>query len=488
MPRQITLAITTLLIVIIGCRPQQSPTAENGGDTNSPADIAPTRDRDAPSFATYKDYNLVFVSLDALQAAHVGCLGYHRPTTPTIDSIAATGINFRNAVSVASWTVPASMTWFTGVYPSEHRVVNKYAVYNPPETQVADLRKLAPELLTLADVLKQDGYTTAGFTGNAGVSGGFGYEQGFDVYHYEPGKFGRMDDSVPRALEWLQTNHDKKFFLFLHGYDVHGQSEPPGGYDYRFVDADYDRRYTGAALEQELLRETGLEQGKLTMRDEDVQFWRAVYDEKIQRLDAQLKTFIDGLTELGLRDKTILVLTADHGTELYEHRRFDHGFTLYQELIHVPLIVHLPGSDTPVNIDDYVSSIDLMPTMIDLLAIQSSEQLKHQLRGQSLVPAMQGTPVQRDVFSETNYREYTYKRSIITPTGMKLVYTLDLRDRELYDLRNDPHETHDLAEADPDVADRLQSRLFAHFRRIGHDLTSRTWPIGLNPVYPSQAK
>ncbi|HAY80864.1 MAG TPA: hypothetical protein DCY79_13740, partial [Planctomycetaceae bacterium] len=313
MPRQITLASITLLIVIIGCRPQQTPAPENGGATKSPADIAPTRDRDAPSFATYQDYNLVFVSLDALQAAHVGCLGYHRPTTPTIDSIAASGINFRNAVSVASWTVPASMTWFTGVYPSEHRVVNKYAVYNPPETQVADLRKLAPQLLTLADVLKRHGYTTAGFTGNAGVSGGFGYEQGFDVYHYEPGKFGRMDDSVPRALEWLQTNHDKKFFLFLHGYDVHGQSEPPGGYDYRFVDADYDRRYTGAALEQELLRETGLEQGQLTMRDEDVQFWRAVYDEKIQRLDAQLKTFIDGLTELGLRHQTILVLTADHG-------------------------------------------------------------------------------------------------------------------------------------------------------------------------------
>ena len=92
------------------------------------------------------------------------------------------------------------MTWFTGVYPSEHRMTNKFAVYAPPVQKLANLKELAPDLVTLADVLKQNGYATGGFTGNAGVSGGFGYEQGFDVYFYEKGKFGSIDQSIPRAL------------------------------------------------------------------------------------------------------------------------------------------------------------------------------------------------------------------------------------------------------------------------------------------------
>ena len=437
---------------------------------------------------SYKDYNLVFVSFDALQAAHVGALGYDRDVTPTIDSIAQKSFNFRKTTSVSSWTVPSSMTWFTGVYPSEHKMVNKYAVYNPPEVKFADIRDLAPELSTLADILKKNGYATGGFTGNAGVSGGFGYEQGFDEYYYDKGKFGRMDQSIPKALEWLKKNRNKKFFLFLHGYDVHGQSTPPEGFDYRFVDKDYDRRYSGSELEQEILREEGLEKGKLTLRVQDVQFWRAIYDEKIQRTDAKFKRFLDEYAKLGLADKTIFVLTSDHGTEFYEHRRFDHGFTLYQELVHVPLIIHLPDGDSETKIDERVSSIDVMPTILDLLDIKLSDKTEKQLRGESLVPIMKGKKASRDVIAETNYREYTYKRSITTPDGWKLIYTLELRARELYNLNDDPGELNNLVEKNPEKARELEIRLFEHFVAIGHDLKARQWPIGLNPVYPSQAK
>lgn len=480
------------LVAICGCGstvdPLPNSTLEGIDEESVPSKELNDDSADDEVRRSFKDFNVVFVSFDALQAAHVGCLGYPRDTTPTIDSMAANGFSFRNAISVASWTVPASMTWFTGVYPSEHHMVNKYAVYQPPVTKTADLRELSPDLITLAEVFKQNGYATGGFTGNAGVSGGFGYEQGFDEYYYEKGEFGRMDQSIPRALEWLNANKEKKFFLFLHGYDVHGQSTPPGGFDYRFVDRDYDRRYTGTELEQELLREMGLEKGQLTMRDEDVRFWRAIYDEKIQRVDDKFKEFLDEFSNLGLSDKTIFVLTSDHGTELYEHRRFDHGFTLYQELVQVPLIILLPEQESAVTIDDYVSSIDVMPTLLDLLDIDLAENVKRQLRGQSLVPAMQGSPVHRDIFSETDYREYTYKRSIIDPDGWKLIYTLELRARELYNLKIDPGETKNLAESEPDQADELEARLFDHYRAIGHDLQSRPWPIGLNPVYPSQAK
>jgi choline-sulfatase len=437
---------------------------------------------------TFKDYNLVFVSFDALQAAHVGSLGYSRDITPTIDAMARRGFSFTRAYSVASWTVPASMSWFTGVYPSEHRMTNKFAVYNARVKKEAKLKELSPELATLAEVFKASGYATGGFTGNAGVSGGFGYEEGFDVYFHEKGKFGGMDRSIPEALAWVRANRDRKFFLFLHGYDSHGQYTPASGYDYRFVEKGYDGRYTGSGAEQEALREEGLERGQLTLRDADVRFWRAIYDEKIQRADERFGHFLREFDSMGLTDKTLFVLTADHGTEFYEHRRFDHGFTLYDEQLRVPLVVTLPGRTDGKQVADRVGSIDVMPTVLDLLDVRVPEGVKKQLRGTSLVPAMLGEPATRDVFSETDYRQYTYKRSVITPEGWKLIYTLESKTRELYNLNADPGETRNLAAVEPTRADALQRKVFDHFRSIGHDLTETRWETGLNPVYPSQGK
>jgi len=436
----------------------------------------------------YKDHNVILVSFDALQAAHVGCLGNPRKVTPTLDAFASQSFNFTHAYSVASWTVPASMTWFTGVYPSEHRMTNKFALYQPPVKKLANLKELSPELVTLADIMKQNGYATAGFTGNAGVSGGFGYEQGFDVYFHEQNKFGRLEHSVPEALKWLKANRTKKFFVFLHGYDVHGQSCPDEGLDYRFVEKGYDKKYTGSELEQETLREEGLDKGQLTMRDEDVRFWRAIYDEKINRADAQFKHFLAEFNRLGLAGKTLFILTSDHGTEFYEHRRFDHGFTLYDEQIHVPLIIKLPGQRAGKVVADRVSSIDVMPTILDLLDVKVSDDVRKQLRGTSLVPAFIGEPAARDVFSETDYRQYTYKRSIIAPDGWKLIYTLETKSRELYDLNADPGETKNVAKAEPKLADELERRLFTHFASIGHDLTANRWEVGFNPVYTFSTK
>jgi arylsulfatase A-like enzyme len=465
--------------VLSGCQPDPAPSKNVKKEKVS---------KPAVPFKKYRDHNIVFVSFDALQAGHVGFLGYDRDVAPNLDAFAEKSHSFSRACSVASWTVPASMTWFTGVFPSEHRMTNKFAVWNDEEQKLANLRELSPGLLTLADILKANGYVTGGFTGNAGVSGGFGYEQGFDVYYYPKNTFGKMEGSIPRALEWLKKNRKKKFFLFLHGYDVHGQSTPTDGFDYRYVDKNYDYKFTGAELEQEVLREEGLENGQLTLRDEDVQFWRDVYDEKINRTDKRFGQFLKEFDKLGLGDKTLFVLTSDHGTELYEHRRFDHGFTLYDELIHVPLIVRLPGQTKGRVISDRVSSIDVMPTILDLLDVRMSDKATEQLRGKSLVPALNGQPVKRDVISETNYRDYTFKRSIITPDGWKLIYTLETKSRELYNLNDDPGEKNDLAKVRHKIADELQKKLFTHFKRIGHDLTKRDWKVGLNPVYRSQGK
>lgn len=435
-----------------------------------------------------KDYNLVFVSFDALQAAHVGSLGYPKNITPTIDAMAKSGFNFTNNISVASWTVPASMSWFTGVYPSEHGLTNKFSVFNPPGNVLSNLKKLSPELVTLAEVLHENGYATGGFTGNAGVSGFFGYGQGFDQYFFEKGKFGSMGVSIPKALDWLKENRDKKFFMFLHGYDMHGQNVPAEGFDYRFVEKGYDKKFTGSAQEQEALREEGLEKGSVAIRAEDVKFWRAIYDEKIQRTDAKFKGFLAELQKMGLMDKTIFVLTSDHGTEFAEHKRFDHGFSLYDELIHVPLVIKLPGQKKGTVIKDQVSSLDIMPTVLELLEVKMPERAKDQLRGTSLVPALKGKAVAKDVYSETDYRQYTYKRSVVTKEGWKFIYTLENKGRELYNLKKDPKEQKNLVELEPRRAYELEQQLFAHFKSIGSDLNARQWTPGLNPVYDSQAK
>ncbi len=429
--------------------------------------------------------NLVLVSFDAMQAKHIHCLGYPNPVTPVIDSVAKRAFTFSRNMSVSSWTVPATMSWFTGVYPARHKLVNKYALYEPPNKILANLRDLAPGIVTLAEVLRENGYATAGFTGNAGVSGVFGYSLGFDVY-VDDRKFGDLGYSVPKALEWIRENRDRKFFVFLHGYDSHGQCVPADGYDYRFVDRSYDFRYRGTAKEQEALREEGLARGSADLRVEDVKFWRAVYDEKINRADERFGRFLKGLTDLGLMDRTLLVLTSDHGTEVYEHRRFDHGFSLAEELVHVPLIIRVPGQSAGKVISDLTSSIDIMPTILDLLDIPLSGPVRAQMEGHSLTDVLRGGTVARDVFLETDYRRYTYKRAVMTPDGWKFIVTMEDGSRELYNLVEDPMESRNLVDASPRVAYELEQKLFGHLKGLGQDVYG-PWETGLYPVYNSQA-
>lgn len=129
-----------------------------------------------------------------------------------------------------------------------------------------------------------------------------------------------------------------------------------------------------------------------------------------------------------------------------------------------------------------------MPTILDLVEAEVPAKLTKQMRGQSLVPVMQGGSTDRDIFSETDYREYTFKRSIITPEGWKLIVTLENNKLELYNLKADPEEKMNLAKSESRRVEDLRKKLFAHFKAIGHDLTQREWKVGFNPVYPSQAK
>lgn len=416
----------------------------------------------------YANYNILFVSFDALQEAHTSCYGYFRKTAPTIDQFAETGFLFKNAISQAPWTLPATMSWFTSLYPSQHKCTNKFSAYTEKEKILTNLKELSPNVITLAEVLKKNGYITAGFTGDAGVSGHFGFNQGFDVY-FDEVKFGGMDKSIPRALDWLRNNHKKKFFIFLHGYDCHGQYDPPGGYTKRFLDFDYKGPLKGGKEEQARLREEGIEKGYINLTEDDIRFWRALYDEKINDVDERFRQFMEEFKNMELLDKTIVILTSDHGTEFYEHKKFDHGFSLYDELIHVPLIFWLPDKKDNKVIEDRVRAIDIMPTIFDLLGLKLSRKVKAQMKGVSLIPLMNGKHMNLEAFSETDYRFYTHKRSIRTPDGWKFIYTMETEKKELYNLRKDPEELDNLVEKERRVAYELEQRLFSWLKSMGQD-------------------
>lgn len=431
------------------------------------------------------DCNIVFVSFDALQAAHTHSFGYSKDITPTIDSMADSGYKFTNAISTASWTVPASMTWFTGIYPSQHKVTNKFSKYTKDEKVLSNLKKLSPNVMTLAEVMKANGYATAGFTGDAGVNGVFGFNQGFDIYFDNTTAFSGFEISAPRAINWIRENKDKKFFMFLHGYDFHGQYEPEEGFDYRYVNFEYKGPYNGSREQQATLREEGLEKGEISLTEEDVKFWNAIYDEKINRADAKFANFLKEYEALGLMDKTIFILTSDHGTEIYEHKHLDHGHALYDELIHVPLIIKMQGQKEGKTIISQVSSVSIMPTILGLAGIKLDDKIKRQMMGASLTMLMEGEEVKKDVYFETDYRQYTYKRGIRTSDGWKYIYTMEDSKEELYNLNNDPAETKNLISKEPKRAYELKQKLFKWMQDTGQDV-SGNWGLGCLPVYDVQ--
>ncbi|MBI5240053.1 MAG: sulfatase [Elusimicrobia bacterium] len=429
--------------------------------------------------------NVVLVSFDALQAKRVHALGYPRLLTPTIDQMARDGAIFTQAVSPAPWTLPAHMSWFTGSYPSQHKVVNKFLVGPDGKLTQSNLQQITPGMRTLAEILKGGGYATGGFTGGAGVSGSFGFKAGFDVYADDVPPFTGLEVSIPKALKWLaKRDATTPFFLFLHGYGFHGQYQPPGGYDKRFVDPPYEGPYDGSPAQQRVLRELGLRH-QIDLDEDDVRFWRDLYDEKVARTDAVFAGFLSAFRAMGLDKRTVFILASDHGTEEYEHKKFDHGHSLYDELERVLLVVVSPGIKGGQVIRAQVGTLGIMPTILSLIGVEADARLRQQMEGHSLLPLLEGRPDDgEDVFMETDYRLYTHKRGLRTRDGWKIVKTMENKTAELYDLNSDPQETKNLAAARPEKARELDKRLTDHYQVMGANLEH--WSVGCSPVYPDQ--
>lgn len=432
------------------------------------------------------DCNVIIVGIDTLRADRVHAFGYKNATTPNLDALASKSLSFTNAISASSWTVPSFMSIMTGVYPSAHKVVNKYVVFNAQEQTLSNLEALSPEIMTLAEVMKEAGYATGGFTGDAGVSGQFGYKQGFDVYTDEKA-FGGLNNSAGHALSWLDgLSKGTKFFMFYHGYDLHGQFDISKDKQL-FVPKNYAGPYTGSALEEATLREDQLA-GPLSFTASDIEFWSGLYDSKIHAADAEFGDFLKELEKRGLLEKTIIIVLSDHGEEYFEHEGIDHGQSLYDELVRVPLIVHVPDSAGGQKISAQVSTMDVAPTLFQILNLTPDSKFTAQQQGRSLVPYFSEASSGHDVFIETDYRDFIHLRGIRTADGWKYIFNFVNGAEQLYDLKADPVEKNNLVGSNPAKAADLKTKLFAHIRDDLDADPSIRFDVGCLPVYPTECK
>jgi arylsulfatase A-like enzyme len=340
--------------------------------------------------------NVVLVSIDSLRADHLGCYGYGRATSPTLDRLADEGVLFENATSSTSWTLPAHASMFTGLPNSAHGLD-------------APARVLSPERATLAEALQARGYRTAGFWSGPFLHPRFGLGQGFDHYvncagfafDSDPRRANDLaheDVTSPRLVEevtrFLDDVGDQPFFLFVHMWDVHYDYIPPPPYDTLF-DPDYDGPVDGRGVANALE----------DLAPRDLEHLIALYDGEIAWTDRHLGLMLERLDELGLAGDTVVLVTADHGEEFFEHGLFGHRKTLFEESIAVPLVVRAPGiGRRGLRVAEPVGIVDLAPTILELAGVPPLADVL----GRSLVPLLNGhTPDAPgvEVVSELSRRE-----------------------------------------------------------------------------------
>lgn len=324
-----------------------------------------------PEFAnagtTVPKYNVVLISLDSLRADHVGCYGYERDTSPTIDRLASEGIRFANAISTSSWTLPTHLTMFTARYQISHGVTD-------------DTRTLASSIPTLGEIMKANGYRTGGFISGPYVAGHYGYARGMDTYvdlsqGYDHRREARATIASPaindNALEWLADNHSAPFFLFLHYFDIHYDFIPPAPYDTMF-DPDYTGTMDGTAFIER--KDVNPE-----MDPRDLEHILALYDGEIRFTDAHVGKILDQLAAYGVLENTLVLLVSDHGDEFFEHGNKGHHRTVYDEVLRVPFVARLPKqARAGTVIDEQVSLVDVMPSILDFTGIEGPSDMEGQ--------------------------------------------------------------------------------------------------------------
>lgn len=430
---------------------------------------------------TCKDCNLIIISLTNVGAKHLSAYDYPYETSPKINELSKKSLVFENAFSHASWTLPSGASFFTSLFPFSHGIMDRYSG-----------KILSHDATTLADALNSQGYRTAAFTG------GFDYNLRYNVINrftetkiFDKGErfsfrklaatvdiYGDLPLTLPAAIDWLEKNSDKKFFAFVQGYDAHCPFTPPEPYNNLF-DPNYNGTldfsscfftyektepviidgkktyFTNTAYYDEETENFIVE--NVSLDENDIKHLVALHDGEIRYADDLVGQLLDKVNELGLSEKTIIIVFSEHGDMLGKQGRFMRGGpirgTFYDDVLHVPLIIKHPNLE-PKRIKGLVQLIDVMPTLLDFLEIK----IDAKIEGQNLLPLIlknenindfafagaEFTPPPDSIFFK-NPTTVTSARNKDWKLIREIVYTpnnisIESINYELYDLKNDPEE------------------------------------------------
>ena len=371
-----------------------------------------------------KPANLVLITLDTTGADELGCYGNEAASTPHLDRLAAEGLLVERAVAVAPVTLPSHASLLTGLYPPQHGVRDNTDFQLPPSA------------VTLAEHLKQQGYSTAAVVAAYVLSADFGLAQGFDRYD-EPRQSGPIEpqgrgirrrpilerpavEVTDGALGLLDGGLAEPFFLWAHYFDPHIEYEPPEPFASRFRDRPYDGEVAYA--------------------------------------DQQIGRLIDELRRRGLLDRTLLVVTADHGESLDEHAENTHGLFVYDATQRVPLLLRFPGRiGAATRTDRLVSGVDLAPTVLELLGLPTLAGIE----GTSFAAAARGERMgeREAVYAEAQLPQRAYGWSPLHALSDRWRKFIEAPEPELYDLGADPEELENLAADRPQEIAEWRARL-----------------------------
>ena len=386
--------------------------------------------------------DVILVVIDTWRWDSLGANGSPRPSiTPNLDRLAADGVRFSRCFTSSPWTGSSVGTMVTGQLPTVHGVYGRFI-------EVGSLR---PSVPTLAEILSGGGYRTLAVANGFFVSPDFGFDRGYRFYDFDASsnrKIRRAGPSVDAALRHVrEARNEGPVFLMLHVFDPHLAYDPPKSWQ-RSYTPDYHGMFADLG---------SMRSGKFDPSAEELAYIRGLYDAEVSYTDQQLGRFFAELDRVLRGRERLILVTADHGEEFGEHGGWEHGQSMYRELVQVPLIVVPPASRPPARrvVDAQVRMQDVLPTVLDAVGLAPPEGQP----GRSLFPWFEDSPVDDDLpaYSE---REHLGAPSVALRDGEHaLILWLDDGRMELYDQIADPAETKDLAARHPDLVRSLRERL-----------------------------